>query len=167
VLTGSGSKIPKQKCKYTAGCLASSIPLPFCRCHTTVAKFHSPVSNVIKFHSVIAVTSKNQPLLFFHANSAKFYFFRTIAGTGSQSASLMNHLYGIEIQQQQEQQQPFDSLCSGTTRRNTHPLTPILIIGQPLTPFSIYNDPVLCSVYVFYSPLGQPLSRSSLVFPLV
>jgi len=27
------------------------------------------------------------------------------------------------------------------TRRNTHPLTPILIIGQPLTPFSIYNDP--------------------------
>ena len=36
------------------------------------------------------------------------------------------------------------------TRRNTHPLTPIL-----------------CSVYMLDSPLWQPLSRSSLVFLLV
>jgi len=45
-----------------------------------------------------------------------------------------------------------------------HPLTPILIIGHPLSPSSIYNylwHP-LCSVYELDSPLGQPLSRSSL-----
>ena len=59
------------------------------------------------------------------------------------------------------------------TRRNIHPLTPILIIGLPLSSSSIYNDPwhPLCSVtwmfgYKLDSPLGQPLSRSSLVFLL-
>jgi len=51
----------------------------------------------------------------------------------------------IKQQQQQQQQQPFNGLWSGTTRvgryqkKLTH--SPILIIGQPLTPFSIYNDP--------------------------
>ena len=41
------------------------------------------------------------------------------------------------------------------TRRNTHPLTPILIIGHPLSTSSIYYDPQhhLCSVYVLDSPL--------------
>ena len=55
------------------------------------------------------------------------------------------------------------------TRRNTHPLTPILIIGHPLSSSSIYNDQwhPLCSFYVLDSPLVQPLSRSSLVFLLV
>ena len=46
----------------------------------------------------------------------------------------------------------------------THPLTPILIIGHPLSTSSIY---ILCSVYVLDNPLWQPLSRSSLVFLLV
>jgi len=38
--------------------------------------------------------------------------------------------------------------------------------GHPLSSSSIYNDPwhPLCSVYELDSPLGQPLSRSSLVF---
>ena len=55
------------------------------------------------------------------------------------------------------------------TRRNTHPLTPILIIGHPLSSSSIYKDQwhPLCSFYVLDSPLVQPLSRSSLVFLLV
>ena len=55
------------------------------------------------------------------------------------------------------------------TRRNTHPLTPILIIGHLLSTYSIYYDPQhpLCSVYVLDNPLWQPLSRSSLVFLLV
>ena len=55
------------------------------------------------------------------------------------------------------------------TRRNTHPLTPILIIGHPLSSSSIYNDQwhPFCSFYVLDSPLVQPLSRSSLVFLLV
>jgi len=50
-----------------------------------------------------------------------------------------------------------------STRRNTHPLTPILIIGHPLSTSSIYYDPQhhLCSVYVLDSPLWQHLSRSS------
>jgi len=53
-----------------------------------------------------------------------------------------------------------------STRRNTHPLTPILVIGHPLSTSSIYYDPwhPQCSVYVLDSPLWQPLSRSSLVF---
>jgi len=40
------------------------------------------------------------------------------------------------------------------TRRNIHPLTPILIIGHPLSSSSIYNDPwhPLCSVYELDSP---------------
>ena len=70
--------------------------------------------------------------------------------------------------------QPFNGFCPGLpgwagTRRNTHPLTPILIIGHPLSSSSIYNDPwhPLCSFYVLDSPLGQPLSSSSLVFLLV
>ena len=64
--------------------------------------------------------------------------------------------------------QPFNGLLSGTTRRNIHPLTPILIIGHPLSSSSIYNDlwHPLCSVYELDSPLGQHLSRSSLVFLL-
>ena len=54
------------------------------------------------------------------------------------------------------------------TRRNIHPLTPILIIGHPLSFSSIYNDPwhPPCSVYELDSALRQPLSRSSLVFLL-
>ena len=66
------------------------------------------------------------------------------------------------------------ALCPGLpgwagTRRNIHPLTPILIIGHPLSSSSIYNDRwhPLCSAYELDSPLGQPFSRSSLVFPLV
>ena len=43
----------------------------------------------------------------------------------------------------------------------THPLTPIQIIGHPLSSSSIYNDQwhPLCSLYVLDSPLVQPLSR--------
>ena len=43
-----------------------------------------------------------------------------------------------------------------------------MIIGHPLSSSSIYNDPwhPLCSVYELDSPLGQPLSTSSLVFLL-
>ena len=50
-----------------------------------------------------------------------------------------------------------------------HPLTPILVNVLPLSPFSICNGPwhPLYSAYVLDSPLEQPLSRSSLVFPLV
>ena len=42
------------------------------------------------------------------------------------------------------------------------------MIGHPLSSSSIYNDPwhPLCSVYELDSFLGQPLSRSSLVFLL-
>ena len=62
------------------------------------------------------------------------------------------------------------AFCPGLpgTKRNIHPLTPILIIGHPLSSSSIYNDTwhPLCSVYELDSPLGQPLSRSSLVFLL-
>ena len=69
--------------------------------------------------------------------------------------------------------QLFNSLWSVTTRvgryqkkhspTHTHP-----DIGHPLSYSSIYNDPwhPLCSVYELDSPLGQPLSRSSLVFLL-
>jgi len=66
--------------------------------------------------------------------------------------------------------QPFNSFCPGqpeqaSTRRNTHSLTPNLIIGHPLSSSNIYKDPwhPLCSFYVLDNPLGQPLSRSSLV----
>ena len=42
-------------------------------------------------------------------------------------------------------------------------------LSHPLSPFSICNGPwhPLYSAYVLDSPLEQPLSRSSLVFPLV
>ena len=55
------------------------------------------------------------------------------------------------------------------TRRNIHPLTPIRIIVLSLSPFSICNGPwhPLYSTNVLDSPHVQPLSRSSLVFPLV
>ena len=56
--------------------------------------------------------------------------------------------------------QPFNGRWSGTTRvgryqKNTHPLTPVLIIGHPLSTSSIYYDPQhpQCSVYVLDSPL--------------
>ena len=66
--------------------------------------------------------------------------------------------------------QPFNGLWSLTqgagTRRNIHPLTPLLLIRHPLSTSSIYYDP-LCSVYVLDSPFPQPLSRSYLVFLLV
>jgi len=41
-------------------------------------------------------------------------------------------------------------------RRNTHPLTPILIIGHPLSNSSIYNDQwhPLCSFYVLEAGTG-------------
>ena len=55
------------------------------------------------------------------------------------------------------------------TRRNIHPLTPIRIIVFPLSPYSICNGPwhPLYSTYVLDSLNVQPLSRSSLLFPLV
>ena len=66
------------------------------------------------------------------------------------------------------------ALCPGLSRwastiRNTHLLTPILIIRQPLSTFSIYYDPQHppYSIYVLDSPFPQPLSSSSLVFLLV
>jgi len=68
----------------------------------------------------------------------------------------------------------FTAFCLGLpgwagTRRNIHQLTPILIIGHPLSTSSIYYDPwhPLRSVYVPDSPFPLPLSRSSLVFLLV
>ena len=74
----------------------------------------------------------------------------------------------------QQQQRPFNGLWSGTTRvgryqkkhspTHTHPVTVL-----PLSSFSICNGPwhPLYSTYVLHSPHVQPLSRSSLVFPLV
>jgi len=63
------------------------------------------------------------------------------------------------------------ALCPGLpglagTRRNTHPLTPILFIRHPLSTSSIYYDPQhpLCSVYILDSHFPQPLSTSSLVW---
>ena len=52
------------------------------------------------------------------------------------------------------------------TRRNIHPLTPILVNVLFLSPFSICNGPrhPLYSAYVLDSPLEQPVSRSFLVF---
>ena len=76
---------------------------------------------------------------------------------------------------QQQQQQPFNGRLSGTTRvgryqkKHSPALAPILVNVLPLSPFSICNGPwhPLYSAYVLDSPLEQPLSRSSLVFPLV
>ena len=66
------------------------------------------------------------------------------------------------------------AICSGLpgwagTRRNIHPLTPILVIKHPLSTASICYDPwhLPCSIYVLDSPFPQPLSRSSVVFLLV
>ena len=66
------------------------------------------------------------------------------------------------------------AFCPGSpgqagTKRNIHPLTPVLIIRHPLSTSSMYNNPwhPLCSVYELDSPLGQPLFRSSQVFLLV
>ena len=55
---------------------------------------------------------------------------------------------------------------AGTTRRNIHPLAPVLIMRHPS---SIYYDPLhsLCSIYLLGSPFSQPLSRSSLIYLLV
>ena len=70
--------------------------------------------------------------------------------------------------------QPFNGLWSGTTRvgryqKKHSPTHTILIIGHPLSSSSICNGPwhPLCSFYLLDSPLVQPVSRSSLVFPLV
>ena len=55
------------------------------------------------------------------------------------------------------------------TRRNIHPLTPILFLRHPISTSSIYYDPQHphCSVHVLDSPFLQPLSKLSLVFRLV
>jgi len=57
--------------------------------------------------------------------------------------------------------QPFNGCGPGQpgyagNRRNTHPLTPILIIGHPLSNSSIYNDQwhPLCSFYVLEAGTG-------------
>ena len=71
--------------------------------------------------------------------------------------------------------QPFNGLLSGTTRvcRYQKKHSPTHTHPDHRTSFIIflhlqYNDPwhPLCSVYELDSPLGQPLSRSSLVFLL-
>ena len=56
-----------------------------------------------------------------------------------------------------------------STRRNTHPLTLILIIKHCLSTFSLYCCPEhpSCSIYVLDTLFQQPVSRSSLVYPLV
>ena len=94
---------------------------------------------------------------------------------------LMINSYSARVQLQQsprykltETHNRLTAVCPGlpgysSTRRNTHPLMPILVIGHPLSVSSIYYDPwhLLCSVYVLDSSLWQPVSRSSLVFLLV
>ena len=52
------------------------------------------------------------------------------------------------------------------TRRNIHPLTPIIIISHPLPASSIYCDPwhPPCSIYGPDSLFAQPVSKSSLVY---
>ena len=68
----------------------------------------------------------------------------------------------------------FTALCPGLpgwagTRRNIHPLTPILIINQPLSASSTYYDSQhpSCSIYVLDILFAQPFSKSSLVYFLV
>jgi len=75
-----------------------------------------------------------------------------------------------QTQQQQQQQQPCYGPLSGiarwaSTRRNIHPLTPILIIKHPLSASSIYYDPQHphCSILVLDSRFTEPGSRSVLV----
>ena len=55
------------------------------------------------------------------------------------------------------------------TRRNIHPLTPILIIRRPSSTSSIFCDSQRppYSRYMFVSPFLQPIYRTSLVFLLV
>jgi len=52
------------------------------------------------------------------------------------------------------------------TRRNVHPLTPILTINHPLSASSVYCDRwhPPCSIYVPGSFFAQPLSKCSLVY---
>ena len=64
--------------------------------------------------------------------------------------------------------------CSGqprwaSTRRNIHPLTPIVVINHPLSASSIYYDPwhPRYSIYVLDSLFVQPLSKSRLMSLLV
>jgi len=51
------------------------------------------------------------------------------------------------------------------TRRNIHPLTPIMVINHPLSAFSIYYDPwhPPCSMYVPDNLFPQSVSKFSLV----
>jgi len=65
------------------------------------------------------------------------------------------------------------ALCPGqpgwaSTRRNIHPLTPIVVISQPLSASSIYYNPwhPPCSIYMPYSLFPQSLSKFSLVYLL-
>jgi len=55
------------------------------------------------------------------------------------------------------------------TKRNIHPLTPILIINHPLSASSIYYDPwhPPCSIHVPDSLIAQLLFKFSLVYLLV
>jgi len=68
----------------------------------------------------------------------------------------------------------FMALCPGLprwagTRRNIHPLTPILIINHPLSVTSIYYDPKHppCSIYVLASLFAPPHFVSSLLNLLI
>ena len=81
----------------------------------------------------------------------------------------INRLKYLTITQQQQQQQPFNGRLSGTTRVGWYQKKHSPAHTRPLSPFSICNGPwhPLYSAYVLDSPLEQPLSRSSLVFPLV
>ena len=56
-----------------------------------------------------------------------------------------------------------------STRRNIHPLTPIVVIGHPLSASSIYYDPwhPPCSIYAPDSLFPQSFSKFSLVYLLV
>ena len=57
---------------------------------------------------------------------------------------------------------------SAGTRRNIHPLTPIVVINHPLSASSIYHDlwHPPCSTYVPDSLFAQSLSKFSLVYLL-
>jgi len=75
---------------------------------------------------------------------------------------------------QQQKQRRFMALYPGLpgwagTRRNIHPLTPILTFDHLLSASSMYHDPQHspCSIYVPDSHFAPPLSRSSLVKLLV
>ena len=55
------------------------------------------------------------------------------------------------------------------TRRNIHPLAPILIINNPLSASFIYDNPQHppCSIYMPDSLYAQPLFKFSLVYLLI